>query len=63
METLETHSNHVFTDIINPQQKIATNLTGQFPVTSNRGNEYLFVLYDTDRSIILLHTMKNRMEK
>ena len=33
METLETCSYHVFTDIINPQQLIATDLTGRYLVT------------------------------
>ena len=39
METLDTCSNQVFTNIIDPQQCIATNPTGRFPVTSNRGNK------------------------
>ena len=46
MEVLETRSNHVFANIIDPQQQIATNLTGRLPVTSNRVNKYLFILYD-----------------
>ena len=46
MEILETCSNHFFTDIIDLQERIATDLTGRFPVTSNRGNRYLFILYD-----------------
>ena len=44
METLETRSNHVFTEIINTQQRIAIDLNGRFPVTSNRGNKYIFSL-------------------
>ena len=39
MEALETRSNHIFANIIDPQQRIATNLTRRFPVTSNRGNK------------------------
>ena len=63
METLETRSNHVFANIINPQQRMATDLTGRFPVTSNRGNKYLFILYDYDNNSILVVPMKNRTEK
>ena len=43
-ERLKTCSNHVFTNIIDPQERISTNLTGRLPVTSNRGNKYLFIL-------------------
>ena len=63
METLETHSNHVFTDIINPQQWIATNLTRRFPVTSNRVNKYLFILYNYDSNCVLVLPMKNSIDK
>ena len=45
METLETRFNHVFAEIINPQERIAADLTGRFPFTSDRGNKYLFILY------------------
>ena len=45
METLDTHSNHVFSNIIDPQQWIATDLSERLPVTSGRGNKYLFILY------------------
>ena len=63
METLETLSNNVFIEIIDPQQRIATNLNKRFPVTSNWGNKYLFVLYEYDSNNILLSPMKNRTEK
>ena len=39
VEKLETRSNQVFFNIINPQQQIETNLTGQFPVKPKRGNK------------------------
>ena len=39
IETLETRSNHVFTEIIDPQQWTATDLTSRLPVTSIRGNK------------------------
>ena len=63
MEILETRSNQVFANIINPRQRIATGLTGRFPVTSNRGNTYLFIIYEYDSNIILVRPIKNRAEK
>ena len=63
MEILETRSNHVFAKIINPQQEIATNLTGWLPVTSNRRNKYLFIPYKFDKNSILVLPMNNRTDK
>ena len=63
MEILETRSNNVFTDIIDPQERIETNINGRLPVTSNRGNKYLFILYDHVSNCIIVRTMKNRTEK
>ena len=51
-------TNTVFTNIIYHKLQIATDLTRKFPVTSNRVNKYLFVLYDYDRNCILIHPMK-----
>ena len=62
-EQLETRSNHVFPKFIDPQQRISANFTGRLPVNSNRGNEYLFILYDYDRNFILVRPMKNRVDK
>ena len=63
MERLETRSNHVFTNIIDPQEHIATELTGRLPATSNRGKKYLFILYKYNSNCILVCPMKNRTEK
>ena len=63
MGTLETRSNHVFAKIIDPQQQIETDLNRRFPVTSNRGNKYLFIFYNYDRNCIMVRPMKNRTEK
>ena len=63
MEILETCSNHVFIKIINSQERIATDLTGRFPVTSDRGKKYLFILYEYDSNYILVRPMKNRTDK
>ena len=39
IEILKTRSNHVFSNIIDTQQQIATDLTGKFPVTYRRDNK------------------------
>ena len=62
-EKLEAQSDQVFAKIINPQQMIATNLTGWFPVTYNKGNKYLFVLYKYDSNIILLLPINSITDK
>ena len=41
---MEQHTNTVFSNIIYPKRPISTDLTGELPVTSNRGNKYLLVL-------------------
>ena len=63
METLETCSDHVITNIIDPQQRIAIGLTRRFPVTSRRGNKNLIILYNYDSNCILVLPMKNRTKK
>ena len=63
METLETRSKNVFDKIIYHQQRIATNLTGRLPVTSNRVNKYLFILYNYNSNCILVRPLKNRTDK
>ena len=42
--------------------KIATDFTSKLPVTSNRGNKYLFVLNDYDSNHILICPMKSRAD-
>ena len=63
METLETRYNHFFTKIINPQQWIATDITGRFPVPSKICNKYLFILYKYSSNCILVRPMNNRTGK
>ena len=50
MEPLVQSTNILFTKIIYHRRQIVTYLTGKSPVISNRGNKYLFVLYDYDRN-------------
>ena len=49
MDKLETRSNQVFTKIINPKQNIVTELTGNLPITYNRGkNICLYYMNKTE---------------
>ena len=52
----------VFTNTIYHKRKITTDLAGKFPVTSNRVDKYLYVLYYCDRNIILVQPIKARIE-
>ena len=62
MKPLVQRTNTVFTNIIYHKMKIATDFTSKLPVTSNRGNKYLFVLHDYDRNCILVRPMKSRVD-
>ena len=62
MKPLVQRTKTVFTKIINHKRQIATDPTGKFPVTSNRGNKYLFILYDYDSNCILIRPMKSRSD-
>jgi uncharacterized protein YkwD len=42
--------------------KIYTDQTGKFPVTSSRGNKYLFVPYKYDSNAIMAGPIKSRMQ-
>ena len=59
MKPLVQRTKTVFTKIIDRKRQIATYLTGKSPVTSNRGNKYIFVLYGYDRNCILILPMKS----
>ena len=60
MTPLSQRTNTVFTKIINYKRQISTDLTGKFPVTSNRGNKYIFVIYEYKRNRIFIRPMKAR---
>ena len=62
MKPLVQRTNAVFAKIINRKRQINTDLTGKFLVTSNRGNKYLFFLYDYDINCILIRQMKSRAD-
>ena len=63
IKPLAQRTNTVFTKIIDHKRKIATYLIGKFPVTSNRGNKYIFVLYEYNINIILIRPMKVRSDR
>ena len=62
MKPLAQRTSTVFAKIIDHKRTIATDLTGKFPVTPNRGNKYLFVLYDYDSNCILIRPMNSRAD-
>jgi hypothetical protein len=39
---------------------IATDLPGRYPVTSRKGNKYMFVLYNYDSNLIIAEPIKSR---
>ena len=56
-------TNHVYATYLEVDKlkgEIHTDLTGRFPVTSSRGNKYIFVLYDYDSNAILVEPLQNR---
>jgi hypothetical protein len=57
---ISTRTNNISASIMHITSKIYTDLTGRFPIQSNRGNNYLYVLYDYDSNAILAEPMKNR---
>jgi len=46
------------TDLLN--NKSYSDLTGRFPQRSNRGNQYIFILYDTNSNHIFAEPIKDR---
>ena len=46
--------------IIEETVKVYTDQTGQFPVRSSAGNQYILVLYDYDSNAILTEALKTR---
>lgn len=59
-ENITERTDHVFlkvTDLIN---KVYTDQTGRFPVTSSRGNKYIMVAYEYDSNTIHAEALKSR---
>ena len=56
-----THTIHAATlDPKLPTSNSFSYLTGRFPIQSNRGANYIFVLYDNDNNAILVRPLRNR---
>jgi hypothetical protein len=55
-------TNLVFSAITDAHHEMATDLTGQFPVTSGLGHRYILVCYVYDCNAILTCPMKNKSE-
>ena len=53
LEPLWGRTHHVYTNNFDTSKKIYTYLPGRFPILSNIGNRYLFILYDYDINAIL----------
>ena len=59
--TTRTHT--VYAALVDPKQPTGnsfSDLTGRFPIQSNRGANYIFVLYDNDSNAIIVRPLRNR---
>ena len=59
--TTRTHT--IYAAILDPKQPTGnsfSDLTGQFPIQSNRGANYIFVLYDYNSNAIIVRPLRNR---
>ena len=53
-------TNQCFTKVINITGLTAMDLSGKFPITSSRGNKYIFLWYDYDSNTIKAIPIKSR---
>ena len=54
---------YVFVAVDNaPTLRIATDQICAFPIMSSWGNQYIFVIYEYNRNLILVELMKSRKE-
>ena len=58
MDQMEQRSNSVFNDSIDPENSTTNDLVGQFPVVYNKGNKFMFVIYNYYSNITLFIPMK-----
>ena len=59
--TTRTHT--IYAAILDPKQPTSnsfSDLTGRFPIQSNRGANYIFILYDYDSNAIIVQPLRNR---
>ena len=62
MDPRNTETNILFETVMDAV-KLYLHQTGYFPVTSNRGLKYVFILYSYDANTILSYTLKGRTVK
>jgi hypothetical protein len=59
---LNARTNHIFMQIPAIDGVISSDQTGRFPITSNRGNEYVVVFYIYDANYICSIPIKSRLK-
>ena len=60
---IPTRTHTIYAATLDPKQPTGnsfSDLTGRFPIQSNRGTNYIFVLYDYDSNAILVRPLRNR---
>ena len=60
---IPTRTHTIYAATLDPKQPTGnsfSDLTGRFPIQSNRGANYIFVLYDYDSNAILVRPLRNR---
>ena len=60
---ITTCTHTIYAAILDPKQPTGnsfSDLTGRFPIQSNRGANYIFVLYDYNSNAIILQPLRNR---
>jgi hypothetical protein len=62
IKELQRKREDIMIKVYNCTESVFTDQTGQFPVTSNRGNKYIMVLCEIDGNQILAEPMQNRSE-
>ena len=53
------NTSELLLQLFDPTEKVYSELTGQFPVQSDRGNNYILVAYHYDANNILTTPLKN----
>ena len=54
-----TH-HRIYIEINDAKEKMYTDQTGAFPVTSKKGNKYIMILCEIDNNVIMSEAMRNR---
>ncbi len=62
-EPFNTHMHFVFMTIIKISGMLFSNQLGQFPITSNRGNKYVFIFYIYNANFVKSVPIKSRSKE